>query len=69
MYLSGVPSILELAFFSRTSRDTKNPRARYEVQLLILPTRAPFQLKIPTYVFTVIFQSFEEGLGPQKRGF
>ena len=38
----------------------KNLMARYEVQLLILPTRAPFRLKIPTYLSKRIFFKISE---------
>ena len=45
----------------------KNLMARYEVQLLILPTRAPFRLKIPTYLSKrIFFKISESGLQNKK---
>ena len=45
----------------------KNLMARYEVQLLILPTRAPFRLKIPTYLSKrIFFKISESGLQNEK---
>ena len=38
----------------------ENLMAHYEVQLLILPTRAPFRLKIPTYLSKRIFFKISE---------
>ena len=46
----------------------ENLMAHYEVQLLILPG-APFRLKIPTYMCTMNFLSFQESLGFSERGF
>ena len=46
----------------------ENLMAHYEVQLLILPTRAPFRLKIPTYLSKRIFLRFSES-GSQNEKF
>ena len=45
----------------------ENLMAHYEVQLLILPTRAPFRLKIPTYLSKrIFFKISESGLQNKK---
>jgi hypothetical protein len=47
----------------------KNLVALYEVQLLILPTRTPSRLEIPTYMVTIEFLTFLIGEASPERGF
>ena len=64
--LSGGSRMLELAFLSRTSRDTKNPRARYEAQLLILHIKAPLMAQNSDLYMHSDFLQFSTHMSSRK---
>ena len=53
----------ECRFYGQTVSNIENLRARYVLHFSILPTGAPFQLKIPKYLSSRIFLNF---LGPPR---
>ena len=50
-------------FYGQTVSNIENLRARYVLHFSILPTGAPFQLKIPKYLSSRIFLNFR---GPPR---